>query len=134
MLSKNVNTGYSHRRRPHLNPIYKFRFHSLSHGHSPSSSSCEANREFQPESDANLTRPALTSPTCPCLEESSRRSTPPVKIDKLLTPLLPLQTQPPCRSTTPKVAPESTLVSAQDYQLMILHRWSLKRSCTFPAP
>ena len=72
--------------------------------------------------------------TCPCLEESSRRSNSPVKIEKLSTPLLPLQTQLPCRSTTLKVAPESTLVPDQDYQLMIMHRWSLKRSCTFPAP
>ena len=72
--------------------------------------------------------------TCPCLEESSRLSNSPIKIEKLSTPLLPLKTQLPCRSATPTVASESTLVPAQGYKLMIKHWCSLKRSCTFQAP
>ena len=53
---------YGRSQRPHLNSISKLLFHSLSHDHSQSSS-YEKQIELQPESDANLTRPALASPT-----------------------------------------------------------------------
>ena len=123
-----MSTGYGHSQHPHLNSISKLLFHSLSHDHSQSSSS-EKQIELQPESDANLTRPALAPPTYQHVhtwknQVASRLSSSPIKIEKLSSPLLPLKTQLPCSSTTPKVAPESTLVPAQGYKLMIQHWWS----------